>query len=243
MTTYAEAITPKTKAEIRDQALALLTARGAPVAGWSDSAPQRIAVDDFAERLAEETVIRALLAKCISPQEAAAAGRDWVGALIGWFGETYIPAIAAVWTVPLAVLASEAPLAIGASTVVQIQADGGAIFELIPGADVLLSSASTPTAYQGSALFRARVAGTAGNVSGASITKIITGPAGLSIATTPTLYTAGRDEETPEAAIVRCLGKWGTLGAGWTLASFDYWIPNAAPTVTRWRVDDANPLL
>lgn len=238
--TYLEARTPKTATELRASALAALT--GAPVAGWSENAPQRRLVDNFSERLAEETVIRALLAKTVSPQEAVAAGRDWVRAIISWFGEDFTPAQAAVWDVTLTVAPAEAPLVLDGATVVQLQATNGEIFTLAATSSVLLSSASAPTAYQGVLRFAARAAGTAGNVSPSSITKIISGPAGLSIVGTPTLYTAGADEESSEAAIKRCLGKWARLGAGWTAAAFDYFVPTARPSLTRWRLRDDNPL-
>lgn len=239
MTTYAEASTPKTVPALRAQALALLAAGGAPVAGWSERAPQRLAVDDFAARMAEETEIRALLAASISPQTAASAGRDWTIAAIGWFAETLIPALPAVWNVRLTVQVSEAPLTIAPGTVLQLQTGSGIILELLSSESATLSASSSPTPYQAALRFQARAAGTVGNTLGAGV-KIITGPAGLT-ASSPALFTAGRDEELPAAAVTRCLGKWSRLGAGWTAQAFDYLIPLAAPTVTRWRVRDDNP--
>jgi len=68
---------------------------------------------------------------------------------------------------------------------------------------------------------------------------------------TQTLITAARSAETDAAFIERGLGRWGVIGpstdsalgsAGWTRTSLDYLIPFFAPTVTRWAVDDSNPL-
>lgn len=244
--TFAEASTPTTQATFRSRTLATLAAppaplQPAPVAGWSDSAPQRIMVEDFSAQMAVEAKIRAAIASTISPQQAVAAGADWVRACLGWFDEDYIPAQPATFDVPFQVAPTSAPVTVGASTVIQIQATGGAIYLCTQSADVTLNSGSS---YQGTLRFTARVAGAAGNVAPSTILagKILTAPAGLSLGPgTPTQITSGRDVETPFQAIKRCMGKWARLGAGWTRQAFDYLIPTAAPGVTRWYVDDANP--
>jgi len=244
--TYAEASTAKSQTEFRTATLATLASppaplQPAPVAGWSDSAPQRILVEDFSANMAVESKIRAAIASTISPQQAVAAGADWVRACIGWFDEDYIPAQPATFDVPFQVLPTSAPVTVGASTVLQIQATGGQIYLCTQSQDVLFSSGSS---YLGTLRFTARTAGAAGNVAPSTILsgKILTGPAGLSLGPgTPTQITSGRDIETPFQAIKRCLGKWARLGAGWTRQAFDYLIPTAAPGVTRWYVDDANP--
>lgn len=247
MTTYAEASTPTTKETYRSRILATMAAppaplQPAPVAGWSNSAPQRINVEDFAGFEADESALRAKVASTISPQTAVSAGADWVAAALGWFNETFIQALPAVWDVPFTCAAASAPLTVDNRSVIQIQATGGAIFVLTQETAVVFNSAGS---YAGTLRFTARTAGTGGNVAGSTITngKILTGPAGLSIAgSSPTQITQGRDVETPQQAITRCLGKWARLGAGWTRQAFDYLIPTAAPTVTRWRVEDDNPL-
>lgn len=241
--TYLEAKTAKTLAQLRTLTLAALT--GTPVAGWSANAPQRLLVDDFAARMSEETTIRAALAAMVDLDDLAALAvldRDWCRVFLTWFDEVYIPALPAYWDIEFTVTSSAAPLTIDASSTIQIQASGGAIFLLEQLSVTALNAGSS---YKGTLRFVARAAGTGGNVAPSTILagKILTGPSGLSIGpSTPALFTAGRDEETPIAAITRALAKWSTLGAGWTLDAFDYLIPRFAPTVTRWRVRDDNPL-
>ncbi len=250
MTTFLEAKTPKTVAELRTQILATLAAPpaplvAAPVAGWSASAPQRILVEDFASRMSEETMTRANLAAMIDLSELEGLDRDWARVFLTWFDEEFIPALPAYWDVPCQVLPASSPLTVGASTVIQIQATGGPIFLLEQASDVLFSASSSPTPYQGTLRFRARTSGVVGNVSASTLLngRILTGPAGLSLGpSAPSLFTAGRDEETPVQAIARALAKWSTLGAGWTRESFDYLIPRIAPPVTRWLVRDDNPI-
>lgn len=244
--TFAQASTPTDQPTFRAQTLALLANppapfQPAPVAGWSPSAPQRILVEEFSAEMAGESSLRAKVASTISPQTAVASGPDWVAAALGWFDETFIPALPAFWDVPFQALPADAPLTVGASSVIQIQATGGAIFMLAQATDVLFSAAGS---YQGTLRFVARLPGTGGNVAGSSVLagKILTAPAGLSLGPgTPSLFTAGRDVETPQQAITRCLGKWARLGAGWTRQAFDYLIPLLSPTITRWRVDDSGP--
>jgi hypothetical protein len=238
MTTYVEARTPRTLAAMRSARLTALSNGGAPVAGWSDNAPQRIQVDHDSQVLVDESVIRAAIAKMIDLSELASMDDDWCDAFAAWFGETRIPAIAAVWDVSLTIAAANAPLDVDASTVIQIQTST-VILEAAQAAKVTLSASSTPTPYTETVRFRARAAGTVGNSLGGSA-KLIAGPAGLSFAN-PVPFTSGRDAETNAAMIARCLGKWARLGAGWTKDAFDYFVPTAAPTVTRWRVKDYNP--
>ncbi len=231
-TTYAQARTPRFLGPTRAAILQSLADAGAPVAGWSARAPQRVLVDDFSARTVEESEIRAELVAMIDLSALAAMDPDWCAVWMTWFAEVYIPALPAVWDVPFAT--SSPPQTVAPTDVVIVQAASGAIFELAITVPALLSST-------GVLRVRARAPGVGGNVSSMSITKILSAPAGLSLGVGGALVTAGRDLETPAAAIRRCLGKWAALGAGWTRLSFDYLIPLFAPTVTRWRVRDDNP--
>ncbi len=243
--TYADASTPIDQPTIRGKLLDGLAnppapLQPAPVAGWSARAPQRIIVEGESQFLAHESSIRAAIAQTISPQTAALAGPDWVQACIGWFDEDFIPALPAVWSVPFQCAPGSAPVTVDNASTIQIQSTDGVIFVCTQASAVVFNSAGS---YQGTLQFTARTAGVSGNVAGANILagKVLTGPAGLSIGPgSPSLFTAGRDIETPAQAITRCLGKWSRLGAGWTLQAYDYLIPTASPNVTRWRVLDDN---
>ena len=244
--TYAQASTLTDQPTFRAATLAQLAApaaplQPAPVAGWSESAPQRLLVEDFAADMAVESKIRAAIASTISPQQAVAAGADWVRACLGWFGEDYIPALPSTWAIPFQVAATSAPLTVDNTTVLQVQATDGQIFLCTQATAVTFNAAGS---YQGTLTFVARASGTISTSTASNIQngKILTGPAGLSLIPTPVNLTAGRDIETPQQAILRCLGKWTRLGAGWTTQAFDYLIPSFAPSVTSWYVDDSNPV-
>ncbi len=230
MTTYALAKTALTLAATRTARLAALSAGGAPVAGWSVNAPQRIEVDHDSQVLVDESVIRAAIAGMIDLATLASMDEDWCDAFAAWFDETRIPAIAAVWDTPMS--STALPQSIGPATVIQIQVDNGQILNATQAATVSLPA---------SIRFTARVAGTAGNSLGGSEPRVLSGPAGLTFTGAGTLFTSGRDAETNAALIARCLAKWARLGAAWTLDAFDYLIPLGSATVTRWRVRDDNP--
>lgn len=248
MTTWLEARTKKTIPEERDALLASCVAEGCTVSGWPDTAPQRAIVEGSASALAYETGLRADLASTASPATAKAAGGTWVDAAVSWFdlddgsgGKGRIPASKATWDIPLAVTPAAAPLTINNTSTIQLQAADGTIFEAVQSSALLINAASS---YKGTARFAARKPGTTGNVAPGQIVKVLAAPAGLSInlVGTQVLVTSARDAETDDAYITRGLGRWGTLGAGWTDTSFDYLIPSFAPTVTGWRVRSDNPI-
>jgi predicted secreted protein len=247
VTTWQEARTVATAAQAREVLLSFFAQ--ATVRGWSASAPQRALIEGNAAAVAYETQLRAALAATASPNTAKAAGSTWVDAVMEWFdlddgtgGKGRIKATKATWEVPLVVTASAAPLTIGPGTTVQLQAEDGTIFEFSQDSTQTLNAASS---YRQVVRFTARKAGTTGNVNSGQITKVISGPAGLAVDLdgTQVLVDAARDAETDDQYIKRGLGRWGTLSvAGWTASSYDFLIPTAAPNVTRWKVEDDNPL-
>jgi hypothetical protein len=217
------------------------------VSGWPDAAPQRALVENDARALAFETTVRANLAKTASPATCADAGDSWVDAAVAWFdldntagGKGRIPASKAAWDVPFLCTSVAAPIVVDNTTTLQVQASDGTIFEAAQTTPVVLSA----PIYKATVRLVARKAGTTGNVTPGQIVKIISGPAGLQIdgSGAQVLVAAARDQETSAEYIRRGLGRWATLGAGWTLASFDYLIPRFAPTITRWAIRDDNPL-
>jgi hypothetical protein len=231
--TYADAKTPKTLAGLRALFLAALDAAGSPVAGMSARAPQRVLIDDFCSRTAEESEIRAEMARLVDANQVALDATDlgWADAFATWFDEERIHALPAVWD--LSLTTSTPPQSVGPSTQMLIQTSGGIVFAM---------TQATPVSLPSPARFTARLAGVSGNVSSPSFGggKILTGPSGID-AVSAVLFTAGRSAETNSALIRRCLAKWGILGAGWTLEAFDYRIPKAAPTLTRWKVRRDSP--
>lgn len=251
--TYQDALTPRTVASERGFLLAELAASGSNVSGWSDGAPQRAFLEGEARAISIETDIRAAIAASNDVALCIAAGDSWVDARMSWFdlsngqgGKGRIPASYAVWTIPLQITSALGTLTINAATAIQLQATNGTVFACTQASTVVINAA---TSFKGVATFTARTAGaTAGNVSGATINKVILGPAGLSVDTggTFTETSVARDQEGSLDFIARGLAKWAQAGAGWTTPAWDYYIPlygnnGSNLNVTRWYVDETNP--
>lgn len=253
--TFASAIVAGTAANYRTLLLLSLAANGSQVSGWSTGAPQRAFLDGESRALASESEIVAALAATASPSTVTQAGSTWVDAVMGWFdldngsgGKGRIPASFAVWEIPLKCTVSASPITITSASQIQLQSTGGVIFLCTQPSDIILNAGSS---YKGTARFTARTAGTTGNVSPGQITKVISGPAGLTVDTgeTQVRTTTARNAESDADFIARGLGRWGTIGPAWTLVGFNYYIPlygnvplNDPPlAVTRWSVDDSNP--
>ncbi len=243
--TLQDALTPRTVASERGLLLAELAASGSNVSGWSDGAPQRAFLEGEARALSAESDLRAAIASTASVDLVIAAGPSWVDAMMTWYRITRIPASYAVWQVPLQITVALGTLTINAASAIQLQSQSGVVYTCTQASAVVINAG---TSYKGTAQFTARTAGTAGNVSGTTINKVILGPAGLSVdlGGTFTETSVARNAEGDADFIVHGLGKWARLGAGWTLPAFDYLIPfygnnSANLNVTRWYVDDSNP--
>jgi len=247
--TYAQAAATQTAAQIRDSLLLpQLAAAGSPVQGLPTSSPDRGIIEAEANFLATEAQLRAGVAATISPDTVVTQGSSWVDAVMGWFqlpdgqgGIGRLPALQAVWTIGLNIPSTMGSLTLSPGDIVQIQALTGQIFNLVLVAPVVLNSASS---YKATCAFQARMSGNvAGNPTPGTLTNIITGPAGLGVdgGVTQVNLSPGTDAESDYAYVKRGLGRWAALGAGWTDQAFDYLIPLLSPTVTRWRVDSANP--
>lgn len=231
MTTYASAKATQSQEVILAALLNVLASDGVQTAGLSAYSAEGALIRLQASALAEEQSIRSSLARAISLAEAALAGRSFLEAVaLGRFNESPIPAIKAVWAVDVTNLTAS-PKVVAAF---ELQAEGGGqLFQNVNGFTV---PASTTSSY----VFEALSAGQAGNVSVGAIDSLRKGKAGLSVTNTG-LVTAGRDVESSLALVARCLAKWGVLGRGGSLDAYNFLIPTGVPTVTRWKIDDANP--
>lgn len=245
-TTWAQATTARTKATILAASLTAAAANGVNVAGFDDTSPQRAIFENDARALEAEEQIRVTLTQAGFITTAPFAGDDFVDQALTWFdldngfgGKGRIPATRAVWTLKVSCVAGAGPYALTTAQGEYVaQADDGTLFESLP-----IANTSIPAGGSAPVRFVATAAGTSGNQNVGNIKHLLVARPGLSVtnASTATLDLAARDVETNAEAIRRAIGKWATLGAGWTLASFDYLIPLFAPTVTRWRVRTDNP--
>ena len=243
MATYAEALTSQTEEEIYLDALADMVDLGVNVAGFDPLSPNQALPRLHARALSAEQVLRVLLVMAGSLRTAGTAGDTFLDALaLGWFDEVRIPAIAAVWDLSFSLAAGGTGFTFRtASRQVTAQAaDGTTLFQNTNVAPVLVNAGDSNVLCR----FTCSTAGTVGNVSSGDITSLVIKPPGLTVtnAAPGGLITAGRDAETNAAMVTRLRGKWAArLGAAWSRSAMDYRIPTASPTVTRWRVDDANP--
>ena len=239
MTTWAEATTATPTATIRTTNLALAAALGVDVTGWDDLSPDRATFEIEARALNAEQQIRVLLAYSGFLETAALAGDSFFDQAMTWFDEVRIPALATVWNLRVACAASAGPYTIaGGSGALTASADDGTLFRSSNASSVVIPSGGTVDLQ-----FTCTTPGVIGNQNPGNITHLVIGLPGIAVSNNSpaAIVTSGRAIETPQAATVRVKGKWGTLGAGWTATSFDYLIPRATPTVTRWLVDTANP--
>lgn len=238
MTTWNQATTAETTADIRTANLALAESLGVDVTGWDDFSPDRATFEIDARALHAEQEIRVLLAYSGFLETAALAGDTFFDQAITWFDEVRIPALATVWTLRVSCPTTAGPYTIaGGSKALIAAADDGTLFQSSNDTNVKIPSGSTV-----SLSFTCLTAGVIGNQNPGNITHLVVGLPGLAVTNNSpaAIVTAGRAIETTQAATVRVKGKWGTLGAGWTSTSFDYLIPRATPTVTRWLVDTSN---
>lgn len=118
----------------------------------------------------------------------------------------------------------------------QAIADGGtSLFENVSEIKV---TAGAPQLVE----FRARTAGTDGNVSPGAVAGFQVGAAGLGI-TSPagSRIVAGAPRETSAAMLKRGRARVPNLSTAGNAVGFDAWVREVAPSVTKWAVDDTNP--
>jgi len=246
MTTYAEATTVKTTKQIVAELLAAMAALGVDISGFGDLSVQR-AIPELqagAEQKLQE--LRSTLVRAGIPTLSAEAGSDWVDVtLYGFFQEIRIPATKAQWLLTLTCAAGAGPYTLAKGDLIAQDEAGITYSNLNPIRIASGGTASPPP------LFECRVAGVVGNPAPGLLDHLIVGKPGLSISNASpgaTLYLAGRDAETDDAYLKRCMGKWGIPSAGTQFEEriksapiYDFLIPTSAPTVTRWLVRDDNP--
>jgi hypothetical protein len=245
-TTYAEATTARTAAEILTENLDAAAAEGVNVAGFDTFSPTRAQFEIEARAMAAAEGIRVKLAQAGYLTTAALAGEDFFDEAItfydldnGYGGKGRIPATYATWSIPIVCDANNGPYTIATNSHELIaQADDGTLYQ-----STNVSPVDLPTGTTTFVQFTATTLGTVGNQTPGAIGHLVVAAPGLTISTIVTHVQTvfARDKETTTEATRRALGKWATLGAGWTRDAFDYLIPLFAPTVTRWLVRDDNP--
>lgn len=231
-TTLAQALTVGTPDALNTSLLAALAAAGADAAGFSPFSVSAQLPAQIANARATEQNIRATLVQAVLGDYAGNIPAAWVTRTAkAWFGVDRIPATKArfLWPVTSAAGTITKPSR-------QAIADGSScLFENVTPINVTAGTAQLVE-------FEARTAGTVGNVSPGSVVGFQVGASGLGI-TSPagSLIAAGRPEESNVELFARGRARFPSTSLAGNSAAFDYWIPTAATTITRWAVDDSNP--
>lgn len=244
ITTYAQAVTARLSSAITAELYDDMAALAVDVVGFGTYSVQR-ALPELQGRAQEFLEnLRVQVVKGGNPKTAYLAGSSWVDiALDGFFDEPRLGAAKAQWLLQLSTATSGAgPYTCQPGDLVA-QDDQDNTYALTE--PVKVAAAGTA---QG--LFESRVAGVIGNAAPGLIDHLVVGKPGLTVTNSfpGRLVLGGRDAEGDADYLIRCLGKWGLLSAGLrfeerikSVQAYDFLIPGAAPTVTRWLVRDDNP--
>ncbi len=231
MITLAQALASQTADQNLTALLADLQARGVDVAGFSPLSVSANLPALVAQGRTSEQQLRVLVTMAGLGDYWAQVPEAWCDhfARAAW-SVTRIPASKARFLWPVTA-------ALGAGT---ITAAAGTL--LADGVTCLFTNSTSLVVPAGATIpaeFEATTAGTDGNVQPGAVTGFQQGKPGLSI-TSPagSLLTAGRPKETNVELVKRGRARFPAISYAGNSAAFDKWIPEAAPSVTRWAVED-----
>ena len=234
MITLAQALATNTDDENLAAFIAALNALGTDVAGFSPYSVSAGLPSVVARGRTREQSIRATVVRAGLGDFANAVPDEWVDILArAWWSVERIPATKArhLWPLTASAAGAIGPVAAGG-----LIADGGtSLFQNV--AAVSLAAGETRLFE-----FEARTPGTAGNIAPGAVAGFQVGKAGLSIASPAgSLLFAGRPKETNAELVRKGRARFPSMSVAGNALAFDLWIPTAAPSVTRWAVDDTNP--
>ena len=215
MTTYAELISAKSAATLRDELLARLVAAEFPVTAWQSGNVARTQVAVDVQTLAELYELVVLIGKGWSLDDATGA---WLTLhAYSRYGLSRILATFAKHTVRLTVASGAGPYTITPGQLVL--ARGALRYRSTRSTNVTISSAATTDLE-----VQCETSGTAGN---ASPTAIVTPAlAGVTMAWVSRDLDA-RNEESDAELRQRCRDRWATLATGFTREAIRYYATNA----------------
>lgn len=215
MTTYAELITTKTAATLRDELLARLSAAGFPVTAWQSGNVARTQVAVDVQTLAELYELVVLIGKGWSLDDAAGA---WLTLhAYSRYDAERILATYAKHTVRITVASGAGPYTI---TPGQLVLSRGALrYRSTNTGNVTISSAATTDIT-----VQCETAGTDGNSAPtATVTPALAGVTWTWVSRT----LDARNEETDGELRQRCRDRWATLATGFTREAVRYYATNA----------------
>lgn len=247
MTTLDEATATRTAEEVRDDLLSELEALGVAATGWDATTVHRALVEVEAAARAQEEEYRALIAKAGFLRTAPDAGDAWLDLLAtGFFGLTRAPATSTVQRVRLTNAASSGPWQLnpGSSIVSTVAATEAGLgrFRNVGQSGTLLAGAGQTLDLD----YTAVIAGSGGNAPIGTVTVLVTALPGVSVSNVE-IVTPGRDAESNDSLIKRCLSRWAAISYGGALEAYSTWVAEAFTStgaenpVTRVYCDDTNP--
>lgn len=233
VTSYATALLARDVPTIEASLYAAMASNNVQIAGFGDFSVQRGLTYIQAQAQAELEQLRVQMVQAGVASTAYLAGDDWVDVTLGgFFFESRIQASKS--QLALSLTAPSSPVSAAPRAWVA-QADDGMLFENVDAIKIAANGTVT-------AAFECRQAGTIGNAPTGTVDHMAVAAPGVTVTNlSGSLLVAGRDQETSADYLIRCIGKWGTLGRGGNALAYYYLIPLAAPTVTRILIRDDNP--
>lgn len=248
MTTYEEATTVRTSSDILAADIAALDEMGVYASGWSPLSVHRgvLELNSRSQSVAEG--IRSVVTKAGFADTVVQAGDAWTKRFVkGYYNLDPNPATSAVHVFRVRNLASSGPHNIKVGQLVASTPDG-----------ILFKNTEAKTLPSGAGQyieleFAAEAAGLGGNIPPGTTLAWEQGIPGTAVenpavsGTGTSIKRAGREEESAASLLARGLARWGATAAGGSADSYVEWIGEAFKaagvpnTITRWRVDDANP--
>ena len=263
MSTYEDALAVETVTEIRDGALADLATLGSSLLGVPVESADRGLIEIFARAQASQQTLRSYIAYAASKAKLMTLSdietRDaWLDVMAtGWFGLERLTASKASHRFRLVASAGAGPYTIAPQSLTA-QTDDGTQFKntgrltsalTSDPATIILAAAGTRDDLE----WEAVLPGIEGNITVDSALELVTTLAGVAItnpqigSTGSSLLVSGADEETSESLSLRCDARWNRTAVAqlpgalveWIFESFE--VDLISCSITKWRIDDANP--
>jgi hypothetical protein len=258
-TTFEEATTVKTEEQERSEIALDLSLRGVNDVGFPETSTVRRLLDSSAKAHARYSVLRAATTyaafRGLVEQIPAEEGRDaWLDLFMdGQYGLPRDRATKARHRFRLTNASSGLQRTIETN---KLRARGGGVDFVnvtVPGA-LYPGHGTLEVGGILDLLFEAQTPGVIGNVPVGSVSQLVTAIAGVTVSNPAidnqgsSIVRAARNAESNASLLARGDARWGATGVGGSAGSLIEWIDKAfkyagvEKTVTKWLVDDTNPL-
>lgn len=245
----AQLLTVRTPDQVFQQMMADAQAAGMPATGWQSWQIPRVLfqIESAAQATAEQTRFNVVSGGYLD-LAAALVDPSWLYLLAaGFFNLIPSPATSTVGTLQLVSSAGIAAKPINVGDL-WATSDSGLRYNNTTAGVVPANGAGAV-----GLTFKAESPGSAYNVGVGAISKLTTPLPGISISnpaigsTGTWILAPGADIEANSSLVLRCKNRWGDASMGGNADAYAARIANAfistgaTPTITRWKIDDANP--